>query len=408
MASVPTVATALPTNAAPLVGLLAYAQTLGLERHLRRAKRGIPTLALALVWLVLAWRGTGRSHRLGQVAEPLLPALLGLPRLPTAKTLQQSLGYFSAKALRAAVETAYLAELRSRSGRVWAAIDAHQMPYWGRGHLATFAKGWSGNHSRSLRGYRLFLAVDTDTGQVITFLLARGGTRDHRMVALLARRVRRVLGQRLAGVVADCGFTSRPAITALVATKVPFILGFARSAPIRARLGALSPQQRRWLRDGGAIRLGSCPWDPRLRLFALGARSDTDARGPWVYVTSLRSVGPRRLAATYRRRWRAEQAIEELLNGNDLDHLVSYRLHPNRVAIGFRLLARNLTIGRQIADAGERPAAIREPAAFRATHVDGLGTFTTARRTVRLTPLAPTPPFRVRLPWTRTTVHLAA
>jgi len=292
MASVPTVAAALPTNVAPLVRMLAYAQTLGVERHLHRAKRGMPILALALVWLVLAWRGTGRPYRLGQVAEPLLPALLGLPRLPTAKTLQQSLAYFSAKALRAAVEAAYLAELGRRSGRVWAAVDAHQIPYWGRGQLATFAKGWSGNHSRSLRGYRLYLAVDTDTGQVITFLLARGGTRDHRVIALLARRVRRVLGQRLAGVVADCGFTSRPAIAALVATTVPFILGFARSAPVRARLAALSPQQRRWLRDGGAIRLGVCPWDARLRLFALGARSDTDTRGPWVYVTSLRSVGP--------------------------------------------------------------------------------------------------------------------
>lgn len=228
------------------------------------------------------------------------------------------------------------------------------------------------------------------------------------MIALLARRVRRVPGQRLAGVVADCGFTSRPAVTALVATGVPFVLGFARSAPIRARLATLSPQQRRWLRDGGAIRLGSCPWDPRLRLFALGARSETDTRGPWVYATSLRSVGPRRLAATYRRRWRAEQAIEELLNGNDLDHLVSHRLHPNRVAVGFRLLARNLAIGRQIVDADGQPTAIREPTAFRAAHIDGLGTFTAARRTISLTPLAPTPPFHLRLPWTRTTVRRAA
>jgi hypothetical protein len=112
-----------------------------------------------------------------------------------------------------------------------------------------------------------------------------------------------------------------------------------------------------------------------LRLFALGARSPTDKRGPWVYVTSLRSAGPQRLAQTYRQRWRAEQAIEESKNGHDLDHLVSYRLHPNRIAIGFRLLARNLAIGFQLEQAQGRPEHIQEPRAFRAAHVDGLGTF---------------------------------
>ena len=40
---------------------------------------------------------------------------------------------------------------------------------------------------------------------------------------------------------------------------------------------------------------GASPRDERLRLFALGARSPTDTRGPWVYVTSLRSAGPQRL-----------------------------------------------------------------------------------------------------------------
>src|SRR5207249_9622159 len=197
-------------------------------------------------------------------------------------------------------------------------------------------KGWAGNHSRSLRGYRLYLAVDTDTGQVITFVLAPGGTRDHTMAGVLARRVRRVLGRRLAGVVADCGFTSRASVAALLATGVPFILGFARSATIKTRLATLSRQQRVALRDGGAVRLGACAWAPRLRLVALGARTPGDRRGPWVYVTSLRSYGPQRLATTYRQRNRVEQAIEELLNGNDLDHLVTYRLRPNRVAIGFR------------------------------------------------------------------------
>ena len=114
------------------------------------------------------------------------------------------------------------------------------------------------------------------------------------------------------------------------------------------------------------------------------------------------------MAATYRRRWRVEQAIEELLNGTDLDHLVSCRLHPNRVAIGFRLLARNLAIGLQIADADARPATIREPAAFRAAHVEGLGTFVQDRQTILLTRATPGPDHLHRLPWTHRTVRLVA
>jgi hypothetical protein len=185
-----------PTNLAALPRLLAYAQSLGLEHHLVRAKRGIPTLALVLVWLVLAWRGTGRPHRLSLLDEPLIAALLGRSRAPTAQTLHRSLRYFSAKAVRQAVEGAYRAELPRRRGRVWVALDAHQVPYWGRGKLDRFEKGWSGSHSRRLRGYRLYLAVDTDTGQVITFALTRGRTRDARLVAAFAWRLRRLLGRR--------------------------------------------------------------------------------------------------------------------------------------------------------------------------------------------------------------------
>ncbi len=397
-----------PTNLGQLPRLLSYTQSLNLERHLFRAKRGIPTLALALVWLVLARRGTGRPHRLEGLDEPLLAALLGRGRTPSARTLRRSLGYFSAKAVRRAVEAAYLAELPRRAGRVWAAVDAHQVPYWGRGKLGRFEKGWSGSHSRRLRGYRLYLAVDHDTGQVITFALTRGRTRDARLAAAFARRLRALLGRRLAGLVADCGFTSRASVAALLDTGVPFILGFARSRPIRERLAALSPQQRRWLRAGGAVRLGACPWDERLRLFALGARSPTDRRGPWVYVTSLRSAGPQHLAATYRQRWRVEQAIEELLNGADLDHLVSYRLHPNRVALGFRLLARNLAIGLQIKHADGRPDRIREPAAFRAAHVDGLGTFALDGPTILLARPRPDAEATYPLPWSGRTVRLVA
>ncbi len=54
MPIVPPSPTPLPTNVAPLPRLLAYAQALGVERHLHRPKRGLATLTLALVWLVLA------------------------------------------------------------------------------------------------------------------------------------------------------------------------------------------------------------------------------------------------------------------------------------------------------------------------------------------------------------------
>lgn len=400
--------TALPTDLAALPELLAYTQSLGLEPYLHRPKRGIPTLALALLWLCLAWRGSGRPYHLGHYEEPLLAALIGRHRIPSDQTLYRSLAYFSAHALRAAVEETYLRSRAAVPGRVWVAVDTHQVPYWGRGKLTQFQKGWSGSHSRRLRGYPVLLAVDTETGQVITFALARGKVRDQRLIALLARRLRRLLGTQLAGIVADCGFTSKRSVAALIETGVPFILGFARSRPMRRRLAGLSPQQRGWIRKGGAVRLGACPWDDRLRLFALGARSPTDKRGPWVYVTSLRSAGPQFLATTYRQRWRAEQAIEESLNGHDLDHLVSYRLHPNRIAIGFRLLARNLAIGLQITQAQGRPETIREPRAFCAEHVDGLGAFVQRGPMLFLTPLRPQPQQSYTLPWTQLIVQVAA
>jgi hypothetical protein len=409
MSSVPPAPSSVqPTNAVPLAGLFAYTQALGLECWLAQRKRGVSTLALSLLWLTLAWRGSGRPYHLTLLHEPLLAALLGRGRLPTAETLRRSLRYFPAQAVRRAVEAAYLAELPRRPGRVWVALDSHQLPYWGRGQCERLRKGWSGTHSRRLRGYRLYLAVDTDTGQIITFVLLRGHARDSRLTAVLARHLRHLLGRRLAGVVADCGFTSRAAVTALLAARVPFILGFARSAPIRARLAALTAQQRRALQRTGAIRLGWCTWDPRLQLFALTARAPTDRRGPWVYVTSIQSWGPLALATRYRQRWRVEQALDELVNGHDLDHLVSTRLHPNRVAVGFRLLARTLAIGLQIHEAGARPPIIREPRAFRATHVDGLGAFRQPRHTLYLTALHPSPPQHWRLLWSRRVVRLVA
>jgi IS4 transposase len=409
MSSVLTPATPVqPTRSAPLVRLLAYTQRLGLEPYLDRRKRGLSTLMLSLVWLILAWQGSGRPHHLRQVTDPLLAALLGVARLPTPQTLHRSLTYFSAQAIRAAVEAAYRAELPRRAGRSWVALDSHQVPYWGRGQRDRLRKGWSGQHSRVLRGYRLYLATDTATGQVVTFLLLRGDARDHRYTAILARRVRALLGRRLAGIVADSGFTSRAAVAALLHARIPFILGFTRSARIRARLAALTGQQRRWLQHGGAIRLGWCHWDARLQLLALSARHPTDGRGPWVYVTSIQGLPPGRLAALYRQRWRVEQALDELVNGQDLDHLVTTRLHPNRVALGFQLLARNLALGFQLDVAQGQPTVLREPRAFRATHVDGLGLFERQQTTLILLPLQPIPPQIWTLPWTHQVVRLIA
>jgi hypothetical protein len=155
MTSVPRPQLALqPTNLAPLAQLFAYTQTLGLECWLARPKRGVSTLVLSLLWLTLAWRSSGRPYHLSLLQEPLLAALLGLHRLPSAETLRRSLAYFPAPAMRQAVEASYRAELPQRRGRVWAALDAHQLPYWGRGQKARLSKGWSGSgpgRGRALR-----------------------------------------------------------------------------------------------------------------------------------------------------------------------------------------------------------------------------------------------------------------
>lgn len=181
---------AQPTNAVPLAELLAYTQALGLERWLRRPKRGLSTLVLSLLWLVLAWHGSGRPSQLAHLEEPLLALLLGVDGLPTAETLRRSLASFPTQAVRRAVEAAYQAELARRPARIWAALDSHQLPYWGRGQRERLEKGWSGAYGRCLRGYRLYLAVDTATGQIITFVLLRGGARDHRLTTVLARHLR--------------------------------------------------------------------------------------------------------------------------------------------------------------------------------------------------------------------------
>ena len=104
MSRVATPPPSLPTQSAALPGLLAYVQTLGLERYLSHGKRGFSSRTLALLWLVLTWRGSGRPAHLARLDDPLLAALLGEERLPTPRTLLRSLGHFPARALRAAVE----------------------------------------------------------------------------------------------------------------------------------------------------------------------------------------------------------------------------------------------------------------------------------------------------------------
>jgi hypothetical protein len=128
MQSVRSADAALPTDLAGLPRLLAYSQTLGLEQLLFRPTRGIPSLVLTLVWLVLAWRGTGRPYPVADLQEPLLAALLGRERVPSATTLHRSLRRFPAQAVRTAVEAASRAELAHRTERVWVSLDSHQLP----------------------------------------------------------------------------------------------------------------------------------------------------------------------------------------------------------------------------------------------------------------------------------------
>jgi hypothetical protein len=146
-------ATGQPTTVAPLPRLLASTQSLGLERHFYRPKRGLPTLVLALVWLVLAWRGNGRPQHLDDLDAtrkrvPRLAALLGDRRLPWSKTSHRSLAHFAAHAVRRAVEAAHLAEPPRRAGRAWAAIAAHQLPYHPSGRARHLPGGAPGHRDR--------------------------------------------------------------------------------------------------------------------------------------------------------------------------------------------------------------------------------------------------------------------
>lgn len=394
------------TSLACLPKLLSYTQQVLPKEAFVRPGRGVSLWSLALIWLVLAWRGSGRATHLPYFADAVLAVLVGLTALPCSKTLARSLSRCAVRPIRRALEDQYLTTVPKHDRR-WVALDTHQVPFWGRILANRFRRGWSGARSRSLRGYRLVLAVDTHTGHVITLLVVRGNLRDHRLLGVVARHLRHRLGRRLAGVVADSGFTTKAAVQTLLTARIPFILGFARTAPVRRQLKRLSRQARQALRGGRAITLGPCAWDRRLKLIAIGAQTTGDRRGPWTYVTNLTHLRPNAVARLYRRRWCVEQAIEELLHGMDLDHLVSYSLHPNRVALLFRVLARNLQIGYQ-RHRWPDLATFREWRWMRSLVVERPGLVWIHGMTIEIVVDPKHPPEIYPIPWTGQLVSLAA
>jgi hypothetical protein len=96
---------------------------------------------------------------------------------------------FAARDVRRAVEAAYLAELPQRTGRVWAAIDAHQVPYWARGQLGRFQRGWAGTRGRPLRGY--WLHAPAPPGAAVSQHAGELGGEDSQRPLVPAREARR-------------------------------------------------------------------------------------------------------------------------------------------------------------------------------------------------------------------------
>lgn len=107
--------------------------------------------------------------------------------------------------------------------------------------LVPFQKDWAGSRFRPC-GYRLPLGIETESSQSITVALAPGHRRDAGLLAVLPLRLRWLLGRRLTGLVADCGFTRQALIVTLQASGVLFIHGFVRSAPVRRRSATLIAQ----------------------------------------------------------------------------------------------------------------------------------------------------------------------
>lgn len=233
-------------------------------------------------------------------------------------------------------------------GRVGVAVDAHPIPYWGRGHAARFQKGLvqrpqplparrpapSHRRYRYRPGHHLPARPRPDArcppnrtagpppaapAQPTTLGEAGGGLRLHQ-----PRRRRSAARHRCAVHPRVCPLGPHP-VAPCAAVPVPGISAW-RSLP-------------------------SVPARPRGPPRALGVRHLPALHG---------TVGASHAVSA--QRWRAEQAIKELKNGHDLDHLVGTRRHTNQVAVGFRLVARSLVIGGQIAAAGAiRPSSARLP-----------------------------------------------
>lgn len=81
------------------------------------------------------------------------------------------------------------------------------------------------------------------------------------------------------------------------------------------------------------------------------------------------------------------------------------RSKPELVAENALLRQQLLVLRRSV----KRPDVIREPRAFHATRVEGLGTFSMGQDTIVVTPLRAKPADQTYpLPWTQQTVHYAA
>jgi hypothetical protein len=106
-----------PTYLTPLPHLMACAQRLGLEQYLSRPKHGCSTLILAIAWLVLAWRGSGRPYQVRYLADPLHAALLGREQLPSAKTFARSLAYYAVKDVCATADGRLPPDREGQAGR---------------------------------------------------------------------------------------------------------------------------------------------------------------------------------------------------------------------------------------------------------------------------------------------------
>ena len=405
---------ARPTNLAPLPRLLALHPGAGpgAPPVARQARHPDPGAGAGLAGAGLARDRPARAA--DRLDEPLLAALLGRARLPCGADAAAEPGRTSRRTACARRSRPPIGpSCRAATGRVWAALDAHQVPYWGRGKPDALLQGLVGQPQPPPARLPA-LPGDRHRHRPGHHLPAgpRAAPRDDRLLAVLARRVRRLLGRRLAGVVADCGFTSRASVAALVDAEGPV---HPRLRPLRAgprpagrpvRPAAPLAARRRARSD-----LGACAWDARLRLFALGARSPTDKRGPWVYVTSLRARRAETLAAH----------LSPALAGRAGHRGVAQRPGPRPPG---RLSPAPQPRRHRLAPAGPQPGhrppdprrrrparRIREPAAFRAAHVDGLGTFAPDDRDPRALLLArhrPTEAAVYSLPWTDRIVRLVA